>query len=87
MTEVATGGPATPESVRKRGEFPSFVREPGIDLPPDSSTSVPTEEQALAAHRRYRQHPTEKDAKLVQQWVAAAKGDPVEQARRIDRTR
>ena len=59
------------------------MREPGIGSPPDSGVRVPTEEQALAALRRYRKFPTPEDNALVQRWIAAAKVDPIEHARRI----
>ncbi len=83
MTEVPTGGPTPPSPARSSRDFPSFVREPGIGSPPDSGVRVPTEEQALAALRRYRKLPTPEDNALVQRWIAAAKDDPIEHARRI----
>ena len=82
---------------RSKHEYPSFVREPGIGLPPKSperpptpavgNTPVPTEEQALAALQRYRECPTPTDNELVQRWIAAEKDNPVEHARRIQLTK
>ena len=94
MTEVAMGGPTTPSPQRPKRRFPSFVQDPGIGFPPpqgrpdetvrqNAGAPIPTEKEALAAHGRYRLHPTDRDGELVRQWVAAAKGDPAEQARRI----
>lgn len=87
MTETAMGGPMTPSPARSKRDFPSFVREPGIGSPPDHSVQVPTEAQALAALQRYRKLPTPEDNDIVQRWIAAAKGDPTEYARRIHLTK
>lgn len=87
MTEVSMGGPSTPSPGRPRRYFPSFVREAGISQPPPRiGAPVPTEEQALAALRRYREFPTPEDNALVQRWIAAVKDDPAEHARRIRST-
>ncbi|MDP3727070.1 MAG: hypothetical protein Q8R35_00335 [bacterium] len=61
------------------------MREPGVRLPPPQrgGTTVPTEEAALAALKRYRAHPTEEDERTVHAWINAAKDDPDEYARRV----
>ena len=84
MTEVAMGGPTMPSAERSKRHFPSFVQNPGVELPPERP--VPPNDEALAALKRCRQHHTEEDSDLVQRWIAAAKGDPTEYARRIKLT-
>lgn len=87
MTETATGGPEAPPPNRSRREFPSFVREPGVSLPPlPDNAPAPTQKEALAALKRYRQHPTDEDRRLVHAWLEAAKDNPGEYARRLHLT-
>lgn len=85
MTETAMGGPGAPSPDRSKRHFPSFVREPGVSLPPAprDAAPAPTQEVALAALKRYRGHPTDADRRLVHAWLEAAKDDPEEYARRL----
>lgn len=85
MTETATGGPEAPPPNRSRREFPSFVREPGVSLPPAplDAAPAPTQEVALAALKRYREHPTDEDSRMVHAWLEAARDNPREYARRL----